>query len=119
MMICFEGNGARIPLRSRDLTTFEFVRQRERITLRGACVKECVDSDILSCKLVGYVQFYLAIHAYLLADYRVRKLKCGNVKMRKDKSYAITWLWGRYIIGKCGKSKPNLKLLHPMKSYII
>ena len=43
MMICFEGNGARIPLRSRDMTIFEFVRQRERITLRGACVKECVD----------------------------------------------------------------------------
>ena len=41
-MICFEGNGARIPLRSRDMTIVS-KRQRERITLRGACVKECVD----------------------------------------------------------------------------
>ena len=33
-------------------------------------------------------------------------------------SYAITWLWGRYII-RVRKIKVLIKLLHPIGSYII
>ena len=53
----FVGNGARIPLRSRDLTIL-IERQRERITLRGACVKECVEFRYFILELeVIYVDF--------------------------------------------------------------
>ena len=62
--------------------------------------------------------FYLAIHASLLAVYKVRKVNCGNIKCGKIKSYATAWLWGNYII-RVRKIKVLIKLLHPIGSYII
>ena len=43
----------------------------------------------------------------------MQKVKCGKIK-----SYAITWLWGSYII-RVRKIKVLIKLLHPIGSYII
>ena len=48
----------------------------------------------------------------------MQKVNCGNIKCGKIKSYAITWLWGSYIIG-VRKIKVLIKLLHPIGSYII
>src|ERR1051325_10371616 len=85
MMICLEGNGARIPLRSRDMTIFEFVRQRERITLRGACVKECVKFRYIILKVSGLCSI-LSCHTRLItsslygAEIKMRK-RCGKVNV--------------------------------------